>query len=592
MSNRYTRSLEVVYCSDYPHPDDAIKAIGSNNRTLVVNAPEICDTDFTVPSNVQVRFERGGKWIINDGITVTFNGQLEAGLYQIFEYIGTGTLAGTIDTDVINPQWWGAVGGSDSTQAFKNAINMLQDGKTFYIPAGSGSYILVDTLTFTQNHINIIFEGKLYSTYNGEVLHFGRADNNNVVYIKGLKAFSSQDIGSNAIVVVFENIINSIIELKDIEGGDIGIKLYGNGYGVGYNSFYLGSIIDLRKGILMEKTGSGWVNANNFYNGRFDFFSDLTSTDGSEYLHIIGSNNNFYSPFMEGEGQKYVGFYSAIKCSIIHPRMEGSPIEEVVFDSGSSENMVIQAYTDRLIPFTDNGKENAYITPQYYYYNGFKTTGELRTISAKGTIGQYVKRKATAIALKGDIIKIDITVANAGGAQWYLGYYDRDGTWHTIGSSWDTSFHYVFVCPEDISAIAIEPSSTSNADTDITVTFYSASSHTYGSNHIHNGYLGLDNSFVKRTVITIADGDTTPDVSGGDIFITSSNTNATEITDLDNPTVGQIVTLVGGSDTNPSTITDGGNFKLNGNMTLGLDDAIILFVKADNYYIELGRSTN
>ena len=95
-----------------------------------------------------------------------------------------------------------------------------------------------------------------------------------------------------------------------------------------------------------------------------------------------------------------------------------------------------------------------------------------------------------------------------------------------------------------------------------------------------------------KTVVTIADGDTTPDVSGGEVFITSANTNATEITDLDNPTTGQIVTLIGGSDTNASTITDGGNFKLNTNMTLGLDDSITLFVKADNNYIELSRSTN
>ena len=95
-----------------------------------------------------------------------------------------------------------------------------------------------------------------------------------------------------------------------------------------------------------------------------------------------------------------------------------------------------------------------------------------------------------------------------------------------------------------------------------------------------------------HTIITIADGDTTPDISGGTIFITSANTGATEITDLDNPTVGQVVTLIGGSDTNSSTIADGGNFKLSAAMTLGLDDSITLFVKADNYYVEISRSIN
>ena len=92
-------------------------------------------------------------------------------------------------------------------------------------------------------------------------------------------------------------------------------------------------------------------------------------------------------------------------------------------------------------------------------------------------------------------------------------------------------------------------------------------------------------------IITIADGDATPDVSGGDIHITSSNTGATEITDLDLPTVGQIVTLIGGSNTNSSTITDGGNFSLEGNWTASLDKVLILFVQADNDYVEIARST-
>ena len=77
-----------------------------------------------------------------------------------------------------------------------------------------------------------------------------------------------------------------------------------------------------------------------------------------------------------------------------------------------------------------------------------------------------------------------------------------------------------------------------------------------------------------------------------EIFITSTNTGVTAITDLDNPTIGQTITLVGGSDTNASTIADADNFKLSAAMTLGLDDSITLFVKADNYYIELNRSVN
>lgn len=99
-----------------------------------------------------------------------------------------------------------------------------------------------------------------------------------------------------------------------------------------------------------------------------------------------------------------------------------------------------------------------------------------------------------------------------------------------------------------------------------------------------NHYLIVDK------LVTIADGDTTPDISGGVRFITSANTGATAITDLDNPTVNQTLTLIGGSNTNSTTITDGGNFNLIEDWIGSLDSTLMLYVQADNDYIELGRS--
>jgi len=91
---------------------------------------------------------------------------------------------------------------------------------------------------------------------------------------------------------------------------------------------------------------------------------------------------------------------------------------------------------------------------------------------------------------------------------------------------------------------------------------------------------------------TIADGDETPDVSGGNIFITEANTGATAISDLDLPTAGQIIVLIGGSNTNSSTIADSGNFTLSAAWTANDGDVLGLYVKADNDYIECFRSDN
>ena len=95
-----------------------------------------------------------------------------------------------------------------------------------------------------------------------------------------------------------------------------------------------------------------------------------------------------------------------------------------------------------------------------------------------------------------------------------------------------------------------------------------------------------------KTSNTIAADDTTPSVSAGSVFTTSANIGATAITDLDDPTVGQIVYLIGGSDTNSSTIADSGNFNLSASFTASLDDVLIIYVQADNDYIEIGRVNN
>ena len=98
-------------------------------------------------------------------------------------------------------------------------------------------------------------------------------------------------------------------------------------------------------------------------------------------------------------------------------------------------------------------------------------------------------------------------------------------------------------------------------------------------------------SLLVQDVQTIAADDTTPDVSIGIVFITSENTGATAITDLDLPVVGQYLTIIGGSDTYSSTIADGGNFNLDRGYIARLDSSITLFVQADNDYIETGRSS-
>lgn len=94
------------------------------------------------------------------------------------------------------------------------------------------------------------------------------------------------------------------------------------------------------------------------------------------------------------------------------------------------------------------------------------------------------------------------------------------------------------------------------------------------------------------SVLTATADDTTPTVLGATHLLIPANTGATAITQLDNAVSGQQVTLVATSATNPSTITDGGNFALSANWTPDVDDTITLFTANGTAWREISRSAN
>ena len=64
------------------------------DATLLIKQPIIIGADMTIPENICLKFEKGGKAVVSDTFTLTINGPIEAGLWQIFD--GDGTVTGSL----------------------------------------------------------------------------------------------------------------------------------------------------------------------------------------------------------------------------------------------------------------------------------------------------------------------------------------------------------------------------------------------------------------------------------------------------------------------------------------------------------------
>lgn len=94
---------------------------------------------------------------------------------------------------------------------------------------------------------------------------------------------------------------------------------------------------------------------------------------------------------------------------------------------------------------------------------------------------------------------------------------------------------------------------------------------------------------MKPKYIGIPSGDATPSVKNGHLaFYYTQNASAVEITDFDDAADGQIIMVKLDGNT---TINDGGNFKLTGNIT-GTTDDVVTFVHGEGIWYQTCLSAN
>jgi hypothetical protein len=109
----------------------AVTAIGATATTLLISTEQAVAADVTVPSTLILYFTRGGSINIATTKIVTINGNVEAGLHQIFKWAGTGKVVfGSGAVHEIYPEWWGAKcdGTTDSSDSIQACIDTIPRG--------------------------------------------------------------------------------------------------------------------------------------------------------------------------------------------------------------------------------------------------------------------------------------------------------------------------------------------------------------------------------------------------------------------------------------------------------------------------------
>lgn len=263
----------------------------------------------------------------------------------------------------INVKDFGAKGDgvTDDTQAIQSAIDSAKEGDKVFVPNG----------TFICNGIviNKAIQFECYGTLKvnlndactcvtvGDVMNTLDSFEGVFKLSKGSSDYSLDFTGLKII-----NCDSCVFEIS-ATNFTTQVEMIGSDAGCCYNTIHFKAMKNGQTGLRLTSIGTGWVNENKFYNGRFFWFSGNT---GENLTHIditddAQNNNIFFSPSLEGSNGTF------IKCAgryntFYSPRLEGDSII-VNYGSTSYSNQIVYPYFSENADTTkiiNNGMHNVF----------------------------------------------------------------------------------------------------------------------------------------------------------------------------------------------------------------------------------------
>jgi hypothetical protein len=595
-------------------------------------------SNTTIPSNVSLNIKRGTTFVVSTGITLTINGGLDAGRYQIFSCSGTGKVvfgAGVVKE--VYPEWWGtntAPGTTDMAAAIQAAVTAAD--AVAYIDLSSTTY-LVKTAITTGTRPLIRGKGEEVTILKaGAAIASILAVAPNAWYydIEGIR-FDGNSLATNGLLVGSTAAGNGMGTLSHLyaKNSGYGINIiWGSqitldcvyaqlnttaGIRVGYKSQLVGGNIwcyDNKIDLLVNGDGAG---GNPSFNCTFwGLFGNSVAGTETEFIKITDTCYNIevggqLEPQTSPTAARCVYLESAKSCIVNNLAIYYG--NETVVANGVRTYHLIQIGADSGSIYSQYNKVT---NCKFFSQTGDKldtTFYEVYLVRSTGT------QISGCSGYSSDYSSTGVKIGETAQAQ-YTNYEptgSKDNAWAvTVSTSFTPVVHNKTVYGDATagSIVLKVPLASSSTGARVrfiksdvsanTVTIQQATADTATINPGANVSIALRNQFesvtldcdgLQWTIVewasqgigTLADS-ATPSVAAGSKFLTGGTT---AITDITGGYTGKIITIVS---EHTITITNGTNMFLLGaaNFDMSATDTLTLIQKVDGNWYELARSVN
>lgn len=440
------QTADVVGASYFPDHNEAdqgvagngrsantyIDAINTDSATLVfqhnsggATTTYTFSTNETIPSNIACKIEPGAILSIDNGVTLTINGPLEAGLHQIVSGAGAVSFgAGAVKE--VYPEWWGIDGTADEAQ-INLAITSISEGE---VELQNTTYTIADSILMDDN---VTLQGKgvssiLQAAASSDGFPFIRVNGKHGAVLRNFACDGNEDsraltLGNGCIFIqggAYNNLVENLV-IRDFGKDD------------GSGNFITLEVRETDSSDTYGNTVRNCVLTDT--NGKSNFgirlWTDWTlATASDSYTRFVRDNtieNNILDGFtwnaLEVAGPASVYNYIHNNLSINHSGFTGFEA-----DKGASHNKFVgnkvrdmDAIDAALHAFRDQGDPADAPQPERFAQDNIfdnNSVEGLEQTGANGTSGFFAHRSKRCLVSNHRVT--DITGANITGAAFYL----------------------------------------------------------------------------------------------------------------------------------------------------------------------------